>query len=115
MTSHDGSRSRLQDQLDVKIRWVLRASVSDARPPLHVWQRIVDLLDKQAGVRRARPWREFRLACQGLALWLLDSAEDLPAEFAYCYTPRLGDVRDMGYLRLLVYQCDFPVLFGKAI
>jgi hypothetical protein len=115
MTSRDGSRRRLQDQLDVEIRWVLRAGVADARPPARVWGRIVERLEQEAGVRESRPWRGFCLACQSLALRLLGSAEDLPAEFAYCHSPRLCDVRDMGYLRLLVYQCDFPALLGKAI
>lgn len=115
MTSHDGSRRRLQGQLDVKIRWVLRASVADARPPARVWERIVDRLDQHVAVKKVRPWREFRLACQGLALWLLDSAVELPAEFAYCYRPRLSDVRDRDYLRLLMYQCDLPMRLGHAM
>jgi hypothetical protein len=114
MTSRDVSQKRFQNQLDVKIRWVLHESVVDARPPLHVWRRIVERLNQQSGARRRR-WEGFCLACKGLALWLFDSAVDLPAEFAYCYSPRLSDMRDKDYLRLLMYQCDLPVLLGHAM
>lgn len=115
MTSRDVSRTRLQDQLDVRIRWVLRASVADARPPSRVWGRIVECLNQQAGMRGARRWRGFILACRGLALWLFDSAVDPPAEFAYCYSLRLGYRRDKDYLCLLMYQCDLPMLLAQAM
>ncbi|MGD9001909.1 MAG: hypothetical protein PVF04_04520 [Anaerolineae bacterium] len=115
MTSRDVFRTRLEDQLGVKIRRVLRASVADATPPSRVWRRIVEHLNQQAGMRWARRWRGFWLACQGLALWLLDPVVYPPAEFAYCYTPSLGHVRDRGYLRLLVYHCELPVLLGQVM
>jgi hypothetical protein len=115
MTSRDVSRTRLQDQLDVKIRWVLHASVAGARPPSRVWGRIVERLNQQAGVRRAGRWRGFVLACRGLALWLFDSAIEAPAEFAYCYSPGLGYRRDKDYLCLLMYQRDLPMLLAQAM
>ena len=115
MTSRDMSRTRLQDQLDVKIRWVLHASVADARPPLRVWGRIAERLSQQAGTRRDGRWRGFCLACRGLALWLLDGAVVPRAEFAYCYSPRLSYRRDKDYLCLLVYQCDLPMLLAQAM
>jgi hypothetical protein len=115
MTSRDVSRTRLQDQLDFKIRWVLHASLADARPPLHVWKRIVDRLSQQTGMRRAGRWRGFCLACRGLVLWLFDSAVEPPAEFAYCYSPRLGYRRDKDYLSLLTYQCGLPMLLAQAM
>jgi hypothetical protein len=80
-----------------------------------VWGRIVERLNQQTGIRRARYWQGFGLACKGLALWLFDSAVDLPAEFAYCHSPRLSDMRNKDYLRLLIYQCDLPVLLGHAM
>jgi hypothetical protein len=115
MTSRDVSRTALQDQLDVKTRWILHASMADVRPPSRVWKRIVERLDQQAGGRRARTWRGFCLACQSLVLWLLDPAVGPPAEFAYCHSPSLVDVRDRGYLRLLVYHCELPVLLGQVM
>jgi hypothetical protein len=115
MTSRDVSRSRLQGQLDVKIRWVLQASAANARPPSRAWGRIVERLNQQAGMRRAERWRGFVLACRGLALWLLDSAVDPPAEFAYCYGSGVGYRRDRDYLRLLMYQCDLPLLLAQAM
>jgi hypothetical protein len=115
MTSRDVSRKRSQNQLDVKIRWVLRASVADARPPSHVWGRIVERLSEQVGMREARRWRGFWLACKGLAFWLLDAAVEPPAEFAYCYSPGLGARRDRDYLRLLMYQSDLPMLLAQAM
>jgi hypothetical protein len=105
----------LQDRLDVRIRWVLRASVVDARPPSRVWGRIVERLTQQAVVRKAERWRGLVLACQGLVLWLFDSAIEPPAEFAYCYSPGLGYRRDRDYLRLLMYQCDLPLLLAQAM
>jgi hypothetical protein len=115
MTSHDVSGKRLPDQLDVKIRWVLQASVADIRPPSRVLGRIVERLNERAGVLRARRWRTFCLACRGLALWLIDSAAGPPAEFAHCDSPRLGDGRDKYYLCLLMYQCDLPMLLAQAM
>jgi hypothetical protein len=115
MTSRDVSRTRLQDQLDVKIYWVLHASVAEASPPSHVWERITARLSLQVAMGRPGRWRRFSLACKGLVLWLLDSAVEPPAEFAYCYSPRLGYRRDKDYLCLLMYQYDLPMLLAQAM
>jgi hypothetical protein len=50
-----------------------------------------------------------------LVLWLFESAVEPPAEFAYCYSPGLGYRRDKDYLRLLMYQCDLPLLLAQAM
>ena len=117
MTSRDVSRARFQDQLDIKIRWVLQTGVGRARPPSGVWGRIVDRLTQQASTIRAGSRRGYQLACRGLALWLFDVAVGPPSEFAYRYSPRLGDGRDKHYLRLLMYQCDLgmQILLDKNI
>jgi hypothetical protein len=115
MTSRDAFEKRLQDHLDVKIRWVLHEIVSDAVPPSNAWRQIVERLTGPTRWGQTRRWREFCLACRGLVLWLLDTAVDLPAEFAYCRNPGLSDVRDRDYLRLLMYQCDLPVLLGHTM
>jgi hypothetical protein len=97
------------------IGWVLRDSVADATPPPGVWERINERLIRQASVNRAGWWRGFRLAVKAVALWLLDSAASPPAEFAYGYGPRPGEMREKDYLCLLVYQCDLPMLLGQAV
>ncbi|MGD8245194.1 MAG: hypothetical protein PVI63_08380 [Anaerolineae bacterium] len=115
MTSRDVSRTRLQEQLDVKIQWALRASWGHARPPAHIWKRIVErLVGHQAVVIEVSPWRELYGACQSLELWLVDLAVNPFGEFAYSFSPGLSDVQGLGYLRLLVYPGDFPML-SKAI
>jgi hypothetical protein len=115
MTSREVSGTRLPDQLDVKIRWVLHASMADVRPPARLFGRIVERLNQETSILGARHWRWFLLACRGLAMWLVDSAAGPPAEFAHCSSPRLGDRRDKYYLCLLMYQCDLPILLAQAM
>jgi len=115
MTSRDGSRTRLQDQLDVKISWVLRVSVADVRPHPRVWPRIVERLGEGTTLGRARYWQGFWFVCRGLAMWLLDAAVEPPAEFAYCYSLGPRHRRDRDYLRLLMYHCDLPMPLIQAM
>ena len=117
MTLRDQRQRRFEDPLDVTIGSVLRESVTDVTPPPGIWEQISERLIQQVSMsmRRADWRRGFRLAVRAAALWLLDSATDPPAEFAHCYSPRPGEMREKDYLYLLIYQCDLPMLLGQAV
>jgi hypothetical protein len=97
------------------IGWSLRGSVGDAAPPAGVWERIRERLILRRSAKRVPWWRVLRKGCKAIALWLFDSTVGPPAEFAYCYSLRPGDIREKGHLSLLLYQCDLPTLLGRAM
>jgi hypothetical protein len=113
MISRDGPRRRFEDPLDVAIRWVLRESVADARPPRGIWEHINERLVEQTGTKGAARRRGFRLAAKAVALWLLDTAAGPAVEFSYEYEVRR--LRDKYYLSLVMYQHDLPLLLGQAM
>jgi hypothetical protein len=117
MTLRDEPQRRFEDPLDVTIRSVLREGVADVTPPRGIWERISERLLQRVSINMKRTvWRHgIRLAVRAAVLWLLDTATDPPAEFAYCYSPRPGEMREKDYLYLLIYQCDLPMLFGQAV
>lgn len=117
MTLRDEPQRRFEDPLDVTIRSVLREGVAGAAPPQGVWEQINERLIQRLSMNMKRAaWRRgFRLAAKAAALWLLDVATDPPAEFAHCYAPRPGEMREKNYLCLLIYQCDLPMLLGQAV
>lgn len=117
MTLRDEPQKGFKDPLDVTIRSVLRESVADVTPPPGIWEQISERLIQQLSMdMRRADWRHgFRLAVRAAALWLLDAATDPPAEFAHCYSPRPGEMREKDYLYLLIYQCDLPMLLGQAV
>jgi hypothetical protein len=117
MTLRDEPQREFEDPLDVMIRSVLREGVADATPPQRIWEQINGRLIQRLSMNIKRTaWRRgFRLAAKAAALWLLDAATDPPAEYAYCYSPRPGEMREKDYLCLLVYQCDLPMLLGQAV
>jgi hypothetical protein len=113
MISRDGPQRRFEDSLDVAIRWVLRESVADARPPRGIWKQINERLVRRSGMKGVAWRRGFRLAAKAVALWLLDTAAGPPVECSY---PReIRRLREKYYLSLLVYQYDLPMLLGQAM
>ena len=71
MTSRNVSRKRLEDSLDVMIRWVLRDRLCDVTPPAGMWERISERLVQQHSVNDVARRQGLRLAAQGVGLWLL--------------------------------------------
>lgn len=111
MTSRNGSERGSWDQIDAMICCVLRESVADAVPPPGAWQRISERLDQQT--RKSRTWDGFRVACNWLALWLLDSVVGPPAQLSY--SPDLSRIREAYPMCLLMYQQDLPMLLGQVV
>lgn len=114
MTSHNASPNRSQDRIDTLIRWALRQEVRNTVPPSYVWGRIARRLTQQTDRRRGW-WRTFQIAFRNTCLWLLDVSTPLPAEYAYCHSSGLSALGEKGYLCLLVYQCDLPMLLGQTV
>lgn len=74
MTSREELKRNLRGPLDAMIRWVLRESVGDVRPPAGVWARINERVAREASIK-AVAWREgFQLVASAVAISLLGPA-----------------------------------------
>jgi len=115
MTSHDTTDIRAERQLDAVIRWTLRESVDGAAPRPEAWRGICERISSESVRARGARWRELRLACRAIALWILRSLTGPRKGFPYPGSAECVRMQGRYGLCLLLYQEDLTMLLGHAL
>jgi len=114
MTSRDDRETR-SGRLDAMIRWTLRESVAGAAPPPTAWREICERAGRESARARGARWRDLRLACRSMVIWLVQTTMGPRTGFPYPGSAEYVQLQGRYGLCLLMYQQDLTMLLGQVL